>query len=339
VVVLHAYDEASSADAASAALAHAVAAGRNARGVALFGGLARVGWTVAHVVDPTTDPLCVAIDREVLAALGSLAEWDLVSGFVGIGVYALERGEAARELASRVLDELERLARPRGRGLAWHTPPEAIPLEQRTDAPHGYWNLGLAHGTPGVIALLARYVAAGIDRARAARLLDAAVEFLIDAEPVEPRGRYPTWHAEGGTAPSTARARLAWCYGDLGVAVALLAAATARGHTPWRDEALELARACARRPDTGARELGICHGAAGVAHLFNRLYQATGEPELGDAARAWLSRALAMRASVDTTTDATLLTGSTGVALVLLAAATELEPSWDRMLLVDLPLV
>jgi hypothetical protein len=27
------------------------------------------------------------------------------------------------------------------------------------------------------------------------------------------------------------------------------------------------------------------------------------------------------------------------VALVLLAAATELEPSWDRVLLVDLPLV
>jgi len=35
--------------------------------------------------------------------------------------------------------------------------------------------------------------------------------------------------------------------------------------------------------------------------------------------------------------DATLLTGAPGVALVLHAAISELEPSWDRLLLVDLP--
>ena len=38
---------------------------------------------------------------------------------------------------------------------------------------------------------------------------------------------------------------------------------------------------------------GLCHGAAGVGHLFNRLYQASGDPALAEAARFWFDRALA----------------------------------------------
>jgi hypothetical protein len=35
--------------------------------------------------------------------------------------------------------------------------------------------------------------------------------------------------------------------------------------------------------------------------------------------------------------DPGILTGAAGVALALLAAATPIEPSWDRMLLVSIP--
>jgi hypothetical protein len=147
--------------------------------------------------------------------------------------------------------------------------------------------------------------------------------------------------------------RVAWCYGDLGVAVALMSAASATGRDDWRAHALELAHGMAARPFEASAviDAGLCHGAAGVAHLFNRLSQATGDAELARAAATWFDRTLAMRSAqpiagfprgmpvdgVMTWEPAPdLLTGATGVALALHAAISPIEPAWDQLLLADL---
>jgi hypothetical protein len=120
--------------------------------------------------------------------------------------------------------------------------------------------------------------------------------------------------------------------------------------------ALAIARRAAERPyaEAGIRDAALCHGCAGLGHLFNRMSQATGEPELAEAARAWFERTLAMRRpgrgiggyeawQADSagnpawSADPGLLTGATGIALALLAATTPIEPAWDRMLLVVIP--
>jgi hypothetical protein len=148
--------------------------------------------------------------------------------------------------------------------------------------------------------------------------------------------------------------RSAWCYGDPGVAAALLGAARSVGEPTWEREALEIARAAAARPaeEAGIVDAGLCHGSAGLGHLFNRMYQTTGDEALGQAARFWFERTLAMRqpdlgvggfpaSSVreDGTRywrdDPGVLTGAAGVALALLAATTSIEPAWDRILLLS----
>src|SRR4029450_12216233 len=87
-------------------------------------------------------------------------------------------------------------------------------------------------------------------------------------------------------------ARSAWCYGDPGIAAALLLAARGVGDAGWEQTAVALACRAAERPasDTGVVNANFCHGAAGLAHLYNRMYQATGEPTLGRAALYWLAR-------------------------------------------------
>jgi hypothetical protein len=84
------------------------------------------------------------------------------------------------------------------------------------------------------------------------------------------------------------------------------------------------------------------------------MFQATGEPCLAEAARAWFERTLTMRrpgqgiggyeawktdaaGSPAWSADPSLLNGSTGIALALLAATSPIEPLWDRMLLVSTP--
>ena len=92
-------------------------------------------------------------------------------------------------------------------------------------------------------------------------------------------------------------------------------------------------------------------GAGGVAHLFNRFHQATGDPVLGEAARRWVDETLALRGSegiggfrawgpnaekeLTWRDEAGFLTGAAGVGLTLLAAATAVEPEWDRVLQVS----
>jgi hypothetical protein len=65
----------------------------------------------------------------------------------------------------------------------------------------------------------------------------------------------------------------------------------------WEREAIEIARRGAKRePETaGVKDAGVCHRAAGLGHIFNRVFQATGEGVFREAADYWFERTLAMR--------------------------------------------
>jgi hypothetical protein len=346
-------------DVGGSALASAVTTfGAGGYPPSLFAGAGRVGFGVAHLAaGEEADEVCGAIENALMRRLADTpwaGDYDLIIGLVGIGVAGLERSDhdGGRALTTRVLDHLEQIAHERGGGAAWFTPAGLLPAWQRDLAPEGYYNLGLAHGMPGVIALLARMIAHGVEAERARALLDRAMTFAVGAEPPRERGRYPSWHPAGTETGST---RLAWCYGDLGVSIAFLSAAQATGVATWREEALTLARACATRSfeEAQVHDTAICHGAIGAAHLFNRLWQATGEATFADAARTWFDHTLRMRNDrpiagfpaatreppdfkIDWAADDSLLSGAVGVGLALHAAISEVEPSWDRLLLADL---
>ncbi len=280
-----------------------------------------------------------------LTAQAPPASFDLIRGLTGIGVYALERGD--RALAAQVVGRLAERAVRTPDGLAWPTTPAQMGEWKLGRYPTGCHDLGMAHGAPGVVALLAGCVRHDITGARP--LLAGAVGWLRAQ-----RQASGTYGEVAGAPPGPTR--LAWCYGDLGVASALLLA-SAVGDPAWRTEAIALACAAARRPadQVGVVDAGLCHGAAGLAHQLNRLYQATGVVELRDAARAWIERALELRGDhgiagfashlrdpadpsrVQWISDPSFLQGAAGVGLALLAADTTVEPTWDRAMLLSLP--
>lgn len=367
--LLHAYTAAADVapdpeDRTGEALAAAVTAFANGpTGPALFGGAAGLGWRVAHLAsDEDAALVCGRIDDGILRLVSTeTTEYDLISGLAGFGVYALARGDAGLRLASAVVDELaRRMIATRG-GLALHTPPAWLPPWQRAEAPDGYWNFGLAHGMPGVVAMLARFIAAGVEVARARELLDGLVGFLRGIAPTATGERFPAWLVGTRDAglrdvpDNERRGRLAWCYGDLGASLALVSAARAADQPAWHADAIALARTCAARSDGQAqiRDTAICHGALGAAHQFHRLWHATGDDAFATAARRWLDRGLAMRRQhaiagfpsclyengvENWIADPTVLSGAAGVALVLHSMITEVEPAWDRLLLIDLAL-
>ncbi|HEU4404176.1 MAG TPA: lanthionine synthetase LanC family protein [Polyangiaceae bacterium] len=319
-------------------------------GVSLYCGIAGVAFCAADAgrgsgVPVALDEIDEAIE-DYLAAERWAGPYDLVSGLVGLGVYALERLPASRRMAASVLRHLEALAERTELGLRWATP--------RGDGAGVRYDLGLAHGAPGVVALAARCLAAGVEPRQSERLVRGALcEARARRLPESAASAYPYFVGEG-IAPAATKP--AWCYGDPGVAAAWLAAARALGSAPLEREAIELARRAGARDPEASKivDAGLCHGTLGLAHMLNRMHQATGDGPLGEAALAWLERGLAMRregrgvagyafyyAPDGKTTqwvdDPTFLSGAAGVALALLAFASDSEPTWDALLLLSGP--
>ncbi len=351
------------ADVASGYLDHMIeSVPRISAWPSLYSGFTGAAWTLEHLkgrlLEDGEEEASREIDDTLLALLSHGAwpgDYDLINGLVGFGVYALEilPRPAGRECLGLLLGQLERLADERPEGMAWHTRPELLPDHQRRVFPAGNHNLGLAHGVPAVAAFLGALGAADFEPDRVRRLLEPTVAWLLAQELGPARGTcFPHWIADDiEPRPS----RLAWCYGDPGVAMALLLAARLAGDSAWEHEARRIALDAARRPEaeSGIQDAGLCHGSAGLGHLFARFYQATGETPHAEAARFWYRRALEMRrpgegvggylaykamAGEEPAWRAArgLLEGAAGIGLALLAEVSAAEPAWDRVLMTSI---
>jgi len=336
--------------------------------LSLFAGLGGLGWTIEHLSrfrsqDLSTVPAAgddqdsnAEIDSAILRALEPgiwSGPYDLISGLVGFGVYFLERmpGENAIRGIKAVTTQLDALSSRAGGGITWHSRPDLMPEWQRQRYPDGYYNLGVAHGVPGVLYFLSEVAERGLDE-RAERMLAGAMAwFLMQRRPPGALSWFSPWIA----ADESADARLGWCYGDLGIAAVLLRISRRAGRADWRTFAKGLLEHCLAWPmeRAGVNDAPLCHGAAGAAHILNRIYQDEGDERCRDAATAWFERTLAMwqpgsgvggfsmftvphrNGPVVWKPSPALLDGSIGIALALLAGLTTVEPQWDRLLLLS----
>jgi len=321
----------------------------------LYGGWCGVGWAISHLTDPDGDDELDHLDAVVEKFLSNpsiIYKLDLIGGLVGYGVYLLERlpSPVATRGLHHLVDQLNRRAESTSDGcITWWTPPELMSADDRIDG--GVYNLGMAHGIPGIIGILAAIHRAGVAQSTTAALLERAIPWLLKQRlPVSSGPCFP--HRISPTeVPKPAR--IAWCYGELGASVALAAASRELDRADWEEEALDLARNASRVKDeaAGVVDPGLCHGAAGNAHIFNRLFQATGEKLFRDAAVFWFEKTLSYRRpdrgiggyqsnfpgrkEQPWGDDASFIMGSTGIGLTLLAAVSAQEPAWDRLLLLS----
>ena len=328
----------------------------------LYSGIVGCAWLSAHtdtIFGNHDDSAYEDVDAflvEICRQRGR-GTYDLISGWVGFGVYFLERfpHPSALNGIEAVLEVLKASCEEGPAGTTWFTPPQLLPPWQRAMAPEGYYNVGMAHGVPGVIGFLSEVQRLEGTPFDVRDLLRRSTAWVVDQQRSDQT--FPAWIPRNRPVERNP-SRVAWCYGELGVSVALLAAARALNDDAVEEAALASARHCAeRRHSTGVKDAGLCHGAAGNAHLFNRLYQATRDPVLRDAAVFWFERALSMRVAgtgvagytmwtggpdAESTKDpwtpvVSFLTGASGVALAFLGAIAPVAPDWDRLLLSRLP--
>jgi lantibiotic biosynthesis protein len=283
-------------------------------------GFTGTAWAVEHL-SPWCYPSDGDANAEVDDALLLMTEratnppFDLQYGLVGFGLYALERlpRPSATRLLERVLLRLEQLSERSGDGLFWRVPPV---WNMSGDASLGaIASLGVANGAAGVVALAAEAHRRGVARPRARRLIEGGLAWIWSQR--LGRGAASTFPLHSSTERGSP---WPWAVGDLGIVSVMLRAARTLGLDAYEARALRLARGLARRTARASRlrDPSLSLGAAGVAHMFGRLYRSTGEPLFARAAADWLAHLLRLRRPGR---------GTAGFAVYV--------PKWQRKLLAD----
>lgn len=321
------------------------------------GGLAGIGWTITHLLqaelleldsDEVLDALTPYLSKTMMMDMGS-GNYDYLHGALGTGLYFIsqQNKDSARQNLTQLLADLAKHAqKEEGGALKWEA---TLDHEKGTRG----FNLSLSHGLASIIVFLARTWQAGIAKQQASDLLAGAVQYLCknQHDPKHFNSYFPSWIQEGEEASKGSR--LAWCYGDLGISTALLQAARIIGNKTWEKLALDaasLTTKCRDLEESGVVDAGLCHGTAGNAHIYNRLYHYTEELKYKESALYWLDETL-KQARFDNglagfkawhtekyggwTDEQGLLEGIAGIGLTFLAAISDNEPNWDRSLLLS----
>jgi hypothetical protein len=334
--------------------------------------LSRHGVRYGRLLARLDEAICAraaALAEDLRARLGAVTVelFDVISGLSGVGAYLLCRRDqpgpaAALDLVIRALVELtaDEEGVPR-----WHTPAHLIwDAEMRAFYPDGNLNCGLAHGIPGPLALLSLARRAGWAVPGLADAIARTADWLCahrcddawginwpTAVPLPPVARSdgPTAQPGEGRPVPEGPSRAAWCYGSPGIARSLWLAGEALDRDDYRALAVAAMRDVFHRP-VPARRIDsptFCHGVAGLLAIALRFAHDTGRPEFLEASQTLIRQLLdSYRPEsllgfrnleiADRVTDQPgLLDGAPGVALVLLAAATPVEPTWDRLFLLS----
>ena len=218
------------------------------------------------------------------------------------------------------------------------------------------YNISLSHGMSCIVAFLSKlYKIEGINKEKTATLLRGTVQYILAQEIDKDKfGSFFTSFALENTS-IIHKSRLAWCYGDLGIAVALYQAGNVLEENAWIDKALEvLTFAATKRRDlqvNSVQDAGLCHGAAGIGHIFYRMWWNTKLPEFNEAADYWFDKTLKMATFEDGLAgfksfempdgkptwknDYGFLTGISGIGMAMLTYYYEMEPEWDECLLLS----
>jgi lantibiotic modifying enzyme len=320
-------------------------------------GIAGFGWTLAYLNQQKA--LC-EIDIELLDELdGFLSRkmisdihsnnYDFLHGAIGYGFYFLKRLDNGKcvDYLVELVENLHQISiKDKDGSIKWGS----IKYDSNGEI---IYNISLSHGLASIINVLTRIYQAEIKREKCEYLINGAIKYLLKQEidHTKYNSYFPIWSIESDNVLSGSR--LGWCYGDLGIAITLWQAGMAFNNSAWKEKAIEVLKHAATRRDLQAnlvRDAGLCHGTAGIGHIFYRMWWNTRLPEFKDAADYWFNETLKMAYHKDGLAgykawqgeqyggwqnEVGLLEGVAGIGLALMTYHYEMEPSWDECLLLS----
>ncbi|MBO3285357.1 lanthionine synthetase C family protein [Paenibacillus sp. FSL M8-0228] len=288
-------------------------------------------------------------------------DYDVISGWSGIGRYLLLFKDVPemRDLLKDVLEYLVMLSEERawnGEVLpGWYIPVHNLPPHEQQRYPEGYFNMGLAHGIPGPLALLSIAWHHDVRVSGHKKAIERFGSWLSHWKQQNDFGWY--WpnnisyreYMNGIIFDETERE--AWCYGTPGVARSLWLAGRALENEKLEALAVDAFKSIYARPRErwSIYSPSVCHGYSGLIKLTHQMYLDTGDAELRDYAQGLLLEVVNMfdrgaafgfwdivkdTQSVKHLDFVGVLDGVAGIVMTLLDTLESEESIWGRSLLI-----
>ncbi len=279
-----------------------------------------------------------------------IQHFDFLHGIIGIGFYFLKHYKYCPEKSlpqlKKILIYLEETAIIEQDQIKW----KAIDiLKQRENGLfHADFNISLSHGISSIIIFLCRYINLNITgKERAENMLNMAVNYVLKQRiDTEKYGSY----FPGSSIESSeiiTKSRLAWCYGDPGIALALWHTSKILKREDLYRLSIEVLLYSSKRRNLSEAfiyDAGICHGSAGISQIYFRMYEETQMIEFKETYKYWTNVTKKMAyhkdglAGYKTLHDKewinnySILDGVAGIGLSMLSPV---NADWDEILLLN----
>ncbi|MCA0430440.1 MAG: hypothetical protein LCH32_08050 [Bacteroidetes bacterium] len=209
-------------------------------------------------------------------------------------------------------------------------------------------NFGLSHGIPSLISCLLKFDREFDNLTRP--LVFKSINNILNFENNSDSNYFnyfPDILKVMDNKTTDYKSRLAWCYGDLGIACMLWNAGSRYSVQEWKMKAVDIViKTTFRKVEEKATlDIGLCHGSAGIAHIYNRFYNYTNDLRIKEASLNWLEKTLELANFSDqfskyntnnqdaiVINDPSFLTGMSGVGLSLIGFLNPKTMDWDRCL-------
>lgn len=206
------------------------------------------------------------------------------------------------------------------------------------------YNLSISHGISSIIIFLSLSYYLNINKHKIKKMINGAVNYIISNElEMKNTALFPNMIFKDYNNIIIKR-RLAWCYGDLDIAISLWHAGNALNNQIWKNKSLQIFRSCIELVEEQdlLTEFGICHGTSGIAMIFRRIYLETEELLFKSGYELWFDKtikkinewAIGNRERSEKK-DFSLLTGLSGILLVIMSIVYNDNQKWDSLFLLS----
>ncbi|MEN8154742.1 MAG: lanthionine synthetase C family protein [Acidobacteriota bacterium] len=320
---------------------------------ALGGGISGIAWCIKHLetvgfINKNEITSFSSINDFFVKALSYHCEkenFDFIYGSTGIVNNLLDwKGDNSKVL-TKYVDALEFHGESENGFIKWKS------IISKDKQNYGY-NLSLSHGNTAIALMLSKILNSKYRSKKVERILKQSVNYILSKK--QDTKSYISNFPNIITAKNKyGNSRMAWCYGDLGIGIALYQIARIIKDKKLEIESLEILKHTTKRrnlQENRVFDAGLCHGTAGIAHIYNRMYNYTGDEIFKESVLYWVDETLKMAMLSDglvgykawTTKKNSgwvnglgLLEGISGVGLMMISAISDIEPAWDSCLLLS----
>jgi len=270
---------------------------------------------------------------------------DYLHGNTGVALSLLEQNIETKYdyLFDRWLSAIEEIKEPDYRNLKWKTD-----FWNKENVVERGYCFGLAHGVPSIIIILLKLY----KRNKSEKVLDyitRSITFLLENKLEDQSEFYfPTRIVNEIKVGS----KLAWCYGDLGVALSLYLYGEYFKNSEISLFAIEIFTRHTTKRDCSVyhvEDADFCHGSIGIAHIYARIYNYTGIEIFRETSEYWYKVTIEKSIYTDgmagykhshgkdklLESKYGLLEGISGIGLSFISAICDIEPKWDNVFLLS----